>query len=76
MAQFDGSVMTFSAPSFFAAAIKLLMPPHFAADVAGLQLAVDADAEPPASATPTSVVLSKPAATDTFSLFANTCTAS
>ena len=47
-----------------------------AADVAVLQLDVEADAEPPASATPASVVLSKPAATDTFSLFANTCTAS
>jgi hypothetical protein len=52
------------------------MPPHAAADVAVLQLDVAADAELPASEMPTSVVLSKPAATDTFSLFTNTCTAS
>jgi hypothetical protein len=59
-----------------AAAINLLMPPHAAADVAVSQLDAEADAEPPASATPASAVLSTPAATDTFSLLTNTCTAS
>ena len=52
MAQLEGSVMTFSLPSFSAAATRALMPPHEAAEVAvaQLQLAAALAVEPPAAA--------------------------
>ena len=53
MAQLEGSVMTFSFPSFSAAATRALMPPHAVAEVAvaQLQLAAALAVElPPAAA--------------------------
>jgi len=54
LAQLEGSVMTFSFPSFSAAATRALMPPHEAAEVAVAQLqlaaALAVDEEPPPAA--------------------------
>jgi hypothetical protein len=54
LAQLEGSVMTFSLPSFSAAATRALMPPHEAAEVAVAQLqlaaALAVDEEPPPAA--------------------------
>ena len=54
MAQLEGSVMTFSFPSFSAAATRALMPPHEAAEVAVAQLqlaaALAVDEDPPPAA--------------------------
>lgn len=52
MAQLEGSVMTFSLPSFSAAATSALVPPHEAAEVHVAQFVVEAALElpPPAAA--------------------------
>jgi hypothetical protein len=51
--------------------MSALIPPQAAADVAVLQ-EVDALAEPLVSATPVRVLATRPAASETFTLFTNT----